>query len=129
MHTGLPTVIENDANAMTYAEWKYGAGRGRTNVVCVTLGTGVGGGLILDGKLYRGSRLAISNRPTIEDQSRGTRHHRSASASVSPAGTASRPPLVDARRSSNLRRRSATIGARSARARRSVVSPGSVSRS
>lgn len=58
-HTGLPAVVENDANAMTYAEWKYGAGRGgeRTNVVCVTLGTGVGGGLILDGKLYRGSRF------------------------------------------------------------------------
>ena len=56
-HTGLPAVVENDANAMTYAEWKYGAGRGRTNVVCVTLGTGVGGGLILDGQLYRGSRF------------------------------------------------------------------------
>ena len=55
--TGLPAVVENDANAMTYAEWKYGAGRGRANVVCVTLGTGVGGGLILDGKLYRGSRF------------------------------------------------------------------------
>jgi glucokinase len=56
-HTGLPTVIENDANAMTYAEWKFGAGRGRENVVCVTLGTGVGGGLILGGQLYRGSTL------------------------------------------------------------------------
>ncbi len=56
-HTGLPAVIENDANAMTYAEWKYGAGRGRENVVCVTLGTGVGGGLILGGRLYRGSTL------------------------------------------------------------------------
>ena len=57
LHTGLPAVVENDANAMTYAEWKYGAGRERANVVCVTLGTGVGGGLILDGKLYRGSRF------------------------------------------------------------------------
>jgi glucokinase len=55
--TGLPAIIENDANAMTYAEWKFGAGRGRQNVVCVTLGTGVGGGLILDGRLYRGSTL------------------------------------------------------------------------
>lgn len=53
--TGLPTVIDNDAKAMTYAEWKFGAGRGGRNVICVTLGTGVGGGLILDGKLYRGS--------------------------------------------------------------------------
>ncbi len=55
--TGLPVAIDNDANAMTYAEWLYGAGRDARNVVCVTLGTGVGGGLILDGKLYRGSQL------------------------------------------------------------------------
>ena len=57
LHTGLPTVIENDANAMTYAEWKFGAGRERANVVCVTLGTGVGGGLILEGTLFRGAQL------------------------------------------------------------------------
>ncbi len=55
--TGLPVAIDNDANAMTYAEWLYGAGRNGVNVVCVTLGTGVGGGLILDGKLFRGSQL------------------------------------------------------------------------
>ena len=55
--TGLPSVIENDANAMAYAEWRYGAGRNRVNVICMTLGTGVGGGLILDGELFRGSQL------------------------------------------------------------------------
>ena len=55
--TGLPAAIDNDANAMAYAEWIYGAGNGGVNVVCVTFGTGVGGGLILDGKLYRGSQL------------------------------------------------------------------------
>ncbi len=55
--TGLPAAIDNDANAMAYAEWLYGAGRDGVNVVCMTLGTGVGGGLILDRKLYRGSRL------------------------------------------------------------------------
>jgi glucokinase len=55
--TGLPSIIENDANAMTYAEWRFGAGRDRRNVICMTLGTGVGGGLILDGKLFRGSQL------------------------------------------------------------------------
>jgi glucokinase len=55
--TGLPAAIDNDANAMAYAEWLYGAGHEGVNVVCMTLGTGVGGGLILDGKLYRGSRL------------------------------------------------------------------------
>lgn len=58
--TGLPTAIENDANAMAYAEWKFGAVRnagGARNVVCVTLGTGVGGGLILNGGIFRGSGL------------------------------------------------------------------------
>ena len=55
--TGLPAAIDNDANAMTYAEWLFGAGRGGVNVVCVTLGTGVGGGLIIENKLYRGSQL------------------------------------------------------------------------
>jgi glucokinase len=53
--TGLPVTVENDANAMTYAEWRYGAGRGMKNVVGITLGTGVGGGMVLDGKMYRGS--------------------------------------------------------------------------
>jgi glucokinase len=53
--TGLPCVIENDANAMTYAEWRYGAAMGKTNVVALTLGTGVGGGLILNNQLFRGS--------------------------------------------------------------------------
>jgi len=55
--TSLPAAIENDAKAMAYAEWRYGAARDGVNVVCVTLGTGVGGGLILEGKLYRGSWL------------------------------------------------------------------------
>jgi glucokinase len=55
--TGLVTTIENDANAMAYGEWKYGAAIGAMHAVCVTLGTGVGGALILDGKLYRGAQL------------------------------------------------------------------------
>lgn len=56
--TGLPTVLENDANCMAYAEWKYGAAKGCRHAVCVTLGTGVGGGLILNGELYRGAACA-----------------------------------------------------------------------
>ena len=56
--TGLPTAVDNDANCMAYAEFKYGAGQGFSNVVCVTLGTGVGGGLILNGDLFRGSQYA-----------------------------------------------------------------------
>ncbi len=56
--TGLPCVIENDANCMAYAEWSFGAARGCTHAVCVTLGTGVGGGLILNGDLFRGACFA-----------------------------------------------------------------------
>ena len=55
--TALLTNLENDAKAMAYAEWKHGAGEGDPNVVCVTLGTGIGGGLILNGRLYRGSTM------------------------------------------------------------------------
>jgi glucokinase len=53
--TGLPVFIDNDANVAALAEWQFGAGRGATDVVMLTIGTGIGGGLILDGKPYRGS--------------------------------------------------------------------------
>jgi len=51
----LPVGIDNDANAATLAEWQIGAGRGTRFMVMLTLGTGVGGGLVLDGKMYRGA--------------------------------------------------------------------------
>ena len=51
----LPVGIDNDANVAAIAEWKVGAGRGSNDLVMLTLGTGVGGGLILGGKPYRGS--------------------------------------------------------------------------
>ncbi len=51
---GLPTGIDNDGNAAALAEWKLGAGRGASDLVMLTLGTGVGGGIVLDGSLYRG---------------------------------------------------------------------------
>ncbi len=53
--TRLVGNLENDAKAMAYAEWKHGAGQSVPNVVCVTLGTAVGGALILNGRLYRGA--------------------------------------------------------------------------
>ena len=49
-----PAVLENDANAAAVGEMWRGAGRGHSTIVCVTLGTGVGGGIILDGELWRG---------------------------------------------------------------------------
>jgi glucokinase len=51
----LPAFIENDANACALAEWYYGAGRGCNNMIFLTFGTGLGAGLILDGKLFRGA--------------------------------------------------------------------------
>ncbi|QUX30785.1 ROK family glucokinase [Nocardiopsis akebiae] len=51
---GMPVVIENDANAAAWAEARFGAGRGSDHIVCITLGTGIGGGLVIDGALHRG---------------------------------------------------------------------------
>lgn len=50
-----PAVLENDANAAAVGEMWVGAARGARNVICITLGTGVGGGIVLDGKLWRGT--------------------------------------------------------------------------
>ena len=52
---GIPVGIQNDANACALAEWKFGAGKGTQNMVFMTFGTGLGAGLILDGKLYSGT--------------------------------------------------------------------------
>jgi glucokinase len=51
----LPVAIENDANAAALAEWRIGAGRDAQHMIMLTLGTGIGGGLVLDGGLYRGA--------------------------------------------------------------------------
>lgn len=50
----LPAGVENDGNAAALAEWRLGAGRGTTDLIMLTLGTGVGGGLVIDDRLYRG---------------------------------------------------------------------------
>jgi glucokinase len=51
----VPVYAENDANACALAEWQYGAGKGYQHLVFLTFGTGLGGGLILNGQLYRGA--------------------------------------------------------------------------
>lgn len=51
---GLPVAIENDANAAGWAEYRFGAGRGVGHMVMLTMGTGVGGAIVLDGELFRG---------------------------------------------------------------------------
>jgi len=52
---GLPVFVDNDANVAALAEFLFGAGKGATNLVMLTIGTGIGGGLVLNGKVYRGS--------------------------------------------------------------------------
>jgi glucokinase len=66
----LPVFIDNDANLMCLAEHELGAAKGARNAVCLTLGTGVGGGLIIEGKLFRGSSFAageIGHMPINEN--------------------------------------------------------------
>jgi glucokinase len=53
-HVGLPTQLLNDARSMTLGEWKFGAGRGVDTMACFGIGTGIGGGLILNGQLHLG---------------------------------------------------------------------------
>lgn len=56
--TGLPTFVDNDANVAALAEHLYGAGRGSANLVMLTIGTGIGGGLVLGGEVFRGAHGA-----------------------------------------------------------------------
>jgi glucokinase len=51
----LPVVVENDANATAWGEFRFGAARTKPDLVCLTVGTGIGGGIVLGGALYRGS--------------------------------------------------------------------------
>jgi glucokinase len=86
---GVPVVVENDANAAAWAEYRFGAGQGARVVVMVTLGTGIGGGLVVSGVLYRGAygvsceyghmsivpdgrRCACGNRGCLEMYASGT---------------------------------------------------------
>ncbi|MDQ3671067.1 MAG: ROK family protein [Actinomycetota bacterium] len=76
---GLPVGVDNDANAATLAEWKLGAGRGLANLVLLTLGTGVGGGLVLDDRLYRGwaeigHMVVLANGPPCQGNCHGHGH-------------------------------------------------------
>ena len=50
----VPIVVENDANAAAWAEWRFGAGQGQRQLICVTLGTGIGGAIVLNGRVQRG---------------------------------------------------------------------------
>ena len=68
---GAPAALCNDANACALAEWRYGAGRGARNLIFLTFGTGLGAGLILDGRLYEGSTGNAGEAGHIRLASRG----------------------------------------------------------
>jgi glucokinase len=53
--SGLPCLVDNDANAAAWGEFRFGAGRGARHMLLVTVGTGIGGGIVWDGALYRGA--------------------------------------------------------------------------
>lgn len=55
---GIPAVLDNDANCAALGEWWQGAARRTSDAVCLTIGTGIGGGIIIDGKLYHGASSA-----------------------------------------------------------------------
>jgi glucokinase len=71
--TGIPCYIENDANAIALGETWMGAGRGYGHVCCLTLGTGVGGGVIIDGQLLRGADGMAAELGHIAVESNGAR--------------------------------------------------------
>lgn len=111
---GRPVTVENDANAAAWAEYRFGAARGERVVCCVTLGTGIGGGLVVSGVLYRGAygvagewghmavvpdgrRCACGNRGCWEMYASGTALARDAKelAEVSPVAARRLLQLVD----------------------------------
>jgi glucokinase len=106
---GLPVALDNDANAAAIGEWQAGAARGARDVVMLTLGTGVGGGLILGGRPYRGSSgagaelghvVVVHDGPPCRGACTG-RGHLEAVASGRAAGLAAKEefgPAADAHR-------------------------------
>ncbi len=76
---GLPAGVENDGNAAALAEWRHGAGRGASDVIMLTLGTGVGGGIVIDGHLYRGwaelgHTVVVADGPPCQGNCHGRGH-------------------------------------------------------
>lgn len=65
----LPVIVENDANAAAYAEYRIGAGQNAKRLVCITIGTGIGGGIVIDGQLLRGRGYAgeIGHMVVVKD--------------------------------------------------------------
>jgi glucokinase len=76
---GVPAAVENDANLAALAEWTLGAGRGVDNLIVLTLGTGVGGGVVTGGELYRGwaelgHTVVVADGPPCQGNCTGRGH-------------------------------------------------------
>jgi glucokinase len=87
----VPVGVENDGNAIALAEWRLGAGRGTYDMVALALGTGVGGGVVLDGRLYRGW-AELGHVVVVADgrHCQGTCHGRGHLEAVASGGAAER---------------------------------------
>ncbi|MFH1701435.1 MAG: ROK family protein [Candidatus Zixiibacteriota bacterium] len=73
-HLNIPVFVDNDANCAGLAEFRFGAGQGYNNIICLTVGTGIGGGIILNGEIYHGSNYSageIGHTRIIIDKSGG----------------------------------------------------------
>lgn len=69
----MKVILENDANAAAWGERSFGAGRGVDNLVCFTLGTGIGGGIIIDGKIYHGNNCGAAELGHVTVNKEGPR--------------------------------------------------------
>lgn len=69
----LPVKVENDVNTITWGEYLFGAGKGFHTIVCITLGTGLGGGVVVDGKLLRGGNYSAVELGHITINAKGPR--------------------------------------------------------
>ena len=102
---GMHVSVENDANCMAYAEWKLGAGKGKRHLVCLTLGTGVGSGLIVNGELLRGATCSAGELgQTSIDRSRGAKSVQRSKPSAPKRATPSRWGSTRTRRSTSAMR-------------------------
>ena len=72
---GVPCILENDANAAAFAEHRWGSGRGSRHMLFLTVSSGVGGGIIIDGNLYRGASGAAGEVGHMTINARGARCH------------------------------------------------------
>jgi predicted NBD/HSP70 family sugar kinase len=93
----LPVAIDNDGNAAAIAEWQMGRPRGARDLVMLTLGTGVGGGLIFDGKPYRGATGSGAELGHVVVELDGPRAAAAGAGTSSPSRRASPPDELGAR--------------------------------